>query len=219
MKNTTINLLIADDHHIVAQSLSMMLTENENIAIAGVVNNGAEALHFLENNEIDILLADLNMPILNGIEMLAKILERRLNVKTILLTMSDDQFFIKKAIQLGVNGYLHKTTDKQELLLAIDIVNRGGNYFSKQIIKNLGQFTDPTNVTGKLAPENIKILTKREIEIVRLIIADKNNNQIAEKLSIEPTTVETHRRNIMKKIGAKTIVGLVKWGIENGFDN
>lgn len=211
-----IRILIADDHPLVADSLSMLLGSTVGFETIGIVHNGLQALEFVQKNETDVLLIDYHMPILNGVEVISKLKLLEVNVKTIMLSMNEEASFIKESIQAGVDGYVMKSAEKAELIKAVQTVYGGEKYFGEKVIKKLAEIPNENSPTGKTQLQSIQSLTKREIEIVRLVAEDLSNLEIAERLSISSTTVETHRRNLMKKIGVSTAVGLVKWGMKNG---
>ena len=208
-----IRILIVDDHCLVAESLFSMLDKVENFLVVGLVNNGWQALDFVEKNKTDIVLADYHMPLLNGLELINRLRERSINVKTIILTMNEEVSLIKDCIQAGVSGFVMKSATKNTLIKAINTVASGERYFSEGIINKLSAIPNPN---GKTQVDDIEILTKRELDVVKLIVDNHSNIQIADKLSIGITTVESHRRNLMKKIGVNTAVGLVRWGLRNG---
>lgn len=212
----TIKILIADDHHLVAESLSMLLETTEKFEIIGIVNNGWQALSFIENNTVDVVLADIHMPLLNGLEMAIKLKEKSSSTSIIMLTMSEEAQHIREAIQAGVHGYVMKSAEKPELIKAIKTVVSGEKYFSEKIIKKLAEIQDVQSPNGKTRVEDILPLTKREIEILKLIVEDLSNIEIGERLHISSTTVETHRRNLMKKVGVSTAIGLMRWGLKHG---
>lgn len=212
----TIKILIADDHHLVAESLSMLLETTEKFEIIGIVNNGWQALSFIENNTVDVVLADIHMPLLNGLEMAIKLKEKSSSTSIIMLTMSEEAQHIREAIQAGVHGYVMKSAEKPELIKAIKTVVSGEKYFSEKIIKKLAEIQDVQSPNGKTRVEDILPLTKREIEILKLIVEDLSNIEIGEHLHISSTTVETHRRNLMKKVGVSTAIGLMRWGLKHG---
>lgn len=212
----SIKILIADDHHLVAESLSMLLGTNEKFEIMGIVNNGWQALSFIENNQVDVVLADINMPLLTGLEVAIKLKEKSSSTSIIMLTMSEEARHIKEAIQAGVHGYVMKSAEKPELIKAIKTVVSGEKYFSEKIIKKLAEIQDIQSPNGKVRVEDILPLTKREIEILKLIVEDLSNIEIGERLHISSTTVETHRRNLMKKVGVSTAIGLMRWGLKHG---
>lgn len=212
----TTKILIADDHHLVAESLSMLLETVDNFEIQGIVNNGWQALSFIENNNVDIVLADIHMPLLNGIEMALKLKEAGNNIKIIVLTMSEEAHHIREALQAGVHGYVMKSAEKPELIKAIKTVASGEKYFSEKIIKKLAEIPNSEAVNGKTQLQDVNPLTSRELEILKLVIDDQSNISIAQQLNISSTTVETHRRNLMKKVGVNTAVGLMKWALKSG---
>jgi DNA-binding NarL/FixJ family response regulator len=212
----SIKILIADDHHLVAESLSMLLETTEKFEISGIVNNGWQALAFIENNKVDVVLADINMPLLNGLEMAIKLKEKSSSTSIIMLTMSEEAQHIRDAIQAGVHGYVMKSAEKPELIKAIKTVVSGEKYFSEKIIKKLAEIQDVQSPNGKTRVEDILPLTKREIEILKLIVEDLSNIEIGKHLHISSTTVETHRRNLMKKVGVSTAIGLMRWGLKHG---
>jgi DNA-binding NarL/FixJ family response regulator len=213
---SSIKILIADDHHLVAESLSMLLGTTEMFEILGVVNNGWQALSFIENNTVDVVLADIHMPLLNGLEMAIKLKEKSSSTAIIMLTMSEEAQHIREAIQAGVHGYVMKSAEKPELIKAIKTVFSGEKYFSEKIIRKLAEIQDVQSPNGKTRVEDILPLTKREIEILKLIVEDLSNIEIGEHLHISSTTVETHRRNLMKKVGVSTAIGLMRWGLKHG---
>jgi len=213
---SSIKILIADDHHLVAESLSMLLGTTEMFEILGVVNNGWQALSFIENNTVDVVLADIHMPLLNGLEMAIKLKEKSSSTAIIMLTMSEEAQHIREAIQAGVHGYVMKSAEKPELIKAIKTVFSGEKYFSEKIIRKLAEIQDIQSPNGKTRVEDILPLTKREIEILKLIVEDLSNIEIGEHLHISSTTVETHRRNLMKKVGVSTAIGLMRWGLKHG---
>jgi DNA-binding NarL/FixJ family response regulator len=212
----TIKILIADDHHLIAESLSMLLGSVDKFEILGVVNNGWQGLSFVENHKVDIVLADIHMPLLTGLEMAMKLREQAIATRVIMLTMSEEARHIREALQAGVYGYVMKSAEKPELVKAIKTVFDGEKYFSEKIIRKLAELGDEQSPDGKVRLEDIMPLTKREIEIFRLITEDLSNIEIGERLHISSTTVETHRRNLMKKVGVSTGIGLMRWGLKHG---
>ena len=212
----TIKILIADDHHLIAESLTMLLGTVDEFEILGVVNNGWQALSFIETHTVDIVLADIHMPLLNGLEMTIKLKEKFPLIYIIMLTMSEEAHHIREALQAGVHGYVMKSAEKSELIRAIKTVFGGEKYFSEKIIKKLAEIADLQSPNGKARINDIMPLTKREIEILRLVVKDFSNIEIGEHLHISSTTVETHRRNLMKKVGVNSAIGLMRWGLRHG---
>lgn len=212
----TTKILIADDHQLVAESLAMMLETESAFEIVSIVNNGWQALSFLESNDVDILLADFHMPLLNGKELSLKAREQSPDTKSIILTMSEEAEHIRECLQVGIYGYVMKGADKPELIKAIKTVANGERYFSENIVHKLAEIPEPNNPMGKTEIRDVSVLTKRELEILQLITQDMSNIEMADHLNLSPATVETHRRNLMKKLGISTAIGLMRWGLKNG---
>ena len=207
-------LLLVDDHQIILDSLRMLFSSIPNIEVVGTVNESQKVMLFLENNEVDIVVSDLNMPQLSGIDLTLKIKEFYPNIKVLLLTMVEDAPNIREAIRAGVNGYVLKKAGKEELEKAILSLIAGKKYYSEAVIDELSATVyDDLNEAN---PETILHLTSREIEILKLVAQELPSNKIAEHLFISMATVETHRRNLMQKLGAKTSIGLVKYALKHG---
>lgn len=213
-----IRVLIADDHVIVAESLSILIDTMDGIEVVGTANNGWQVLTFLETNEADIVLADLHMPLMNGIETTIRVREKHPKVRIMLLTMSEEPAVIKEALVAGVDGYIMKRTERKELESALKTVASGQRYFSEAVVMRLAQLPNQNTTNGKDNIAEHISLTPREIEVMRLVIQDLSNAEIAEKIFISPTTVETHRRNLMKKLGVNSALGLMRWAMKHGFD-
>ncbi len=212
----TTKILIADDHNLVADSLSMMLEAVVEFEIIGIVNNGWQALNFAEKQPVDVVLTDLHMPLLNGFEMAIRLRDISPNTKVLILTMSEEAEHIKEALRIDVHGYVMKSAEKQELIKAIQTISQGERYFSEKIARKLAQIPNEDSPNGKTRIEDIHPLTRREIEILRLVTDDLSNFEIGDKLNISSTTVETHRRNLMKKVGVSSAIGLMRWGMKHG---
>lgn len=218
-KETTkkvIRILIADDHALVAESLAMMLNSEESFEVVKTVSNGWQAYNYVTSHDVDVVLADYHMPLLNGIELCVKLKEVNSTAKCIMLTMSEDADHIRESVQAGVYGYVMKVAGREELIKAVSQVAEGEKYFSERIVKKLAEIPDIESPTGKARIEDISMLTKREIEVLKHIVKDLSNIQIASEMGISLTTVETHRRNLMKKVGVGSAIGLMRWGLKNG---
>jgi len=207
-----IRILIADDHSIVAESLSILIDTMEDFEVVGTAKNGWEILSFLEINEVDVVLSDLYMPLMNGIETTIRMREKFPKVKMILLTMSEDAGVIKQALAAKVDGYVMKNIEKKELEVAIKKVVGGQRYFSEAVVMTLAE---APVISSLNAPETTPALTARESEILLLILQELTNNDIASRIFISPTTVETHRRNLMKKLGINSVLGLMKYALKH----
>jgi DNA-binding NarL/FixJ family response regulator len=208
-------ILIADDHHLVADSLSILLDTVEDFEVIGTVSNGWQALNFIESNAVDVVLADLHMPLLNGIDLAMRVNEQYSAIKVIILTMSEEASHIKEALQAGIHGYVMKSAERPELIKAIQTVAKGEKYFSEKIIRKLAELPNESNPNGKAGLNDDTPLTDRELQIIRCITRDMSNLEIGKELNISSTTVETHRRNLMKKLGISTPIGLMRWALKH----
>lgn len=212
-----IKVVIADDHPLVADGIKNAVEKDENFTVVAVVKNGKEALDYVKNNTIDILLLDIDMPVMNGIDCASTLIAAKNPVKIVMLSMHQDSFTIKKLIDLGVHSYLLKTVASSELIFALKKVYANENYFNADVTKSLienkpsASFITSTN-TSPLVDE----LTKREKEIISQICKGLSNTKIAEKLFISPKTVDAHRTNIMRKLNINNVVSLVRFALRNG---
>lgn len=204
-------LLIADDHQLFREGILDLFSKHKKISHILEANNGQEAIDSVQNNEIDIILMDISMPIINGMDATITIKEKYPDIKIVMLTMHDTQNYIKKLLQIGVDGYLLKTTSSEELKLAIDTVINGQKYYGTAV-----QSTFINSFNSDTLVQEIN-LTKREKEILILICNELNTNEIAEKLFISSYTVESHRKNLLAKTGSKNVAGLVRFAIQNKF--
>ncbi|NOQ71555.1 MAG: response regulator [Crocinitomix sp.] len=206
-----IQIILADDHHVFREGIASFFDEAAKYKIAGHAANGLEVIDLLKENVADVVIMDISMPELDGIATAEIIKKDYPNVKIIMLTMHETQNYIRKLLEVGVDGYLLKTTSKGELYEAIDKVLAGNKFYGgdvQQIFMN--SFNSDKVVT------EIK-LTRREKEILELICNELNTNEIAEKLFISAYTVETHRKNLLSKTGSKNVAGLVRFALENKF--
>lgn len=208
-----IKVLVTDDHQIIVDGLKSLLNNSADFKVIGEANNGREALKIIENVEVDVVLMDIDMPVMNGIETLKEIRRRRLEVKVIILSMHHEAGMIKSLIDLGAMGYLLKSSPQEELAAAIRKVATGQQYFSTQVTLSL--LNKPQN-SNNAESESAGLLTERETEIIKLIAEGFSNKEIGAKLFISHRTVDTHRTNLMKKIQVENIAGLISYAIKNG---
>ena len=202
-----INLFIVDDHQLVVDGLRSLLNNEEQYAIVGCSNRPKEVMPMLENLNVDVLLTDINMPEMTGVELTRNVKRKFPKIKVLALSMFGERQVIKEMIDAGISGYILKNTGKQELLAALAKVSNGQIFFGEEVTKELMKSFVNND-------EGIR-LTNREIEIVRLIENEHNNKKIADLLFISERTVETHRKNIFRKTGTQSIVGLLKYAYEH----
>lgn len=208
-----INIVLADDHQLIIDGISNLLENEIEINIVATCNNGVQVLDELPNHNVDVLLLDLDMPEMNGLQCAKEVLQRFSNVKIAILTMHYEKALIQKFIELGVKGYFLKTIQKDELIHAIKTIAKGGEYFPSDVTKALlqKQTITPSVTHSPL----IASLTEREIEIIRLVSQGLSNKEIAEKLFISPRTADTHRTNVMKKLDLHNVAELVRFAFQN----
>jgi DNA-binding NarL/FixJ family response regulator len=211
-------IILADDHQFILESIEILLDTLPEIEIIGTFNNGHEVLNALKTLEtVDIVLTDNNMPNLSGIELTYQIRQQYPNIKVILLTVSEDAETIQAAFNAGIMGYVMKKAGRDELETALKTVMAGKKYFSENVVfELLNRDKNIAELANEPIYDKLKNLSEREIEIIKLIANELNTNQIAEKLFLSPATVETHRHNILKKLGIKSVVGLVRFAVDNG---
>lgn len=207
-----IKIVIADDHHILLDGLTAMLEKEESISVVGTYEDGNSLLDELPKLQPHVALVDINMPGMKGDELTRKIKELNPAVNVITLSMYDDAVHIMEMIEAGVSGYLLKNVNDSELITAITTVVEGKMYFSSEVSEKLT--TMVVSQQKKLEEPAKPKLTERELEILKLIADEHSNAEIAEMLFISERTVETHRKNMLRKTGNKTIVGLLKYALE-----
>jgi DNA-binding NarL/FixJ family response regulator len=207
-----LKLIIADDHTMFLQGIVSLIEHESGIKIIGKAVNGIEVLNILKIQSADMVILDISMPEMDGIE-LSKILKKEYPfIKIIIVSTHSNAKIISRLIRIGVNGYLLKNAEKAELLEAIYSVAKGQNYFSKEVEE---QYLNNSQKIEKQI-SNVTELSSREKEILILIAQEYNTAEIAEKTFISFNTVNTHRRNLLSKLNAKNTAGLVKYAVENG---
>lgn len=207
----TTKIAITDDHVMVLKGIESLLENTKEIDVIATYSNAQETLNGLKKVNPDVLLLDINLPDINGIDLSKQLLKLYPELKIIALTNFEDMSFVKRMLKNGVHGYLLKNTDKIELVEALKTVLSGNLYIQKSINdKLLNQMSSKPTKNGL----NIK-LTRREHDVLVGISEELTTQQISEKLFISPKTVETHRMNIMSKLGAKNSVGIIKIALEN----
>lgn len=207
-----IKLLIVDDHTMFLQGIISLLEQEANIAIVDKAINGIEALEIVKKGVVDFIILDISMPEMDGIE-LSKILRKQYpNVKILIVSTHSNVMIVSRLIRIGVNGYLLKNAEKEELLKAINTIASGKNYFSEELEEK--HFINSSKIEKQIS--NLTELSSREKEILILIAQEYNTAEIAEKTFISLNTVNTHRRNLLSKLNAKNTAGLVKYAVENG---
>lgn len=208
-----VNILLVDDHDIVRDGIQMLLEDEVGLKIIGEAENGLEAVKACKDHDIDLIIMDINMPEMNGIDATEKILEEHSDIKILALTMMDEDQHIRKMIEAGASGYILKSSDKLELVDAITTILDGRHYFSDDATYSV--MMDLVKGTTKNDEKDPGSLTDREKEVLELIVKEHTNQQIADELYISIRTVDAHRRNLLQKTGAKNTAGLVTYAIKH----
>ena len=203
----TIKILLVDDHRIVLDGLKSLFENDPEFEISGAVSSPAEALEKMKTQQPDILLTDYTLPGMTGLELSTKVKELYPQVKRVILSMHDEGHLVKQVMKEGVDGYLLKSIQQGELKAALRQIMQGMPFISPEITKQL--------MKGLANESKGELLTEREQEIVKLIVKEFANKQIADKLFISERTVETHRKNIFRKTNTSSLVGLVKFAFEH----
>lgn len=207
-------ILLVDDHKIVRSVLGNHLKEQVSPDV-DEANNGVEAIIKIKKEKYDLVITDINMPKMDGIELMKEIHEYDAELKVLALSMMDDSVSIKKMLKAGACGYVLKEGDAEELVKAIEKINDGEKYYSNSVTEVIMQ----SMIDGR-KDHMTADLTQRELEIMRLLFDEKTNQEIADQLFISTRTVETHKYNIMEKTGSKNLAGLVRFAIrEKLFDD
>jgi DNA-binding NarL/FixJ family response regulator len=208
--SNTIRVVLADDHVFVRDGIKSLLENEANIEVVGEATDGIEALKIVETTKPDLLILDIRMPNMTGIEVVEKLRSQNNPVKIVMLSMHESEEYVLKSVKAGADGYLLKGSSKEEFLKALHSVSEGGKYFSGDISSILiGQLSGSSVATEKknLLEEDLTI-TKREKEILKLLLSGKGNKEIAEALEISKRTAEVHRFNLMKKLKVKNLMEL-----------
>jgi len=214
----TIKILIADDHPLIAEGIKNTFANHSEYEVVCVANNGKEVLDFVKSNSVDIALLDINMPEMDGIQCAKILIKDFPTIKVAILSMHQEASLIRELIEVGVKGYMLKTTPSDELLIAVKSIYKGKEYFTSDVTKAILKNENTSSVFTPLSQKSelVDLLTSRELEIIKYVTQGMTNSQIGEELYISPRTVDTHRTNIMKKIDVKNVASLIRFAFQNG---
>lgn len=207
-----IKVIIVDDHEIFRNGLKMVLGKLKHLKVIDEASNGKEFLDILDKHEPDIVLMDIEMPVMNGIEATEKALGKNPGLKVIALTMFNDDEYIQSMIDAGVKGFLIKNIRKEILNTALMAVHEGGNYYSQELMEFFTRRISHEDDKDKATELNI---TKREKEILQLMAEGLNNKEIADKLFVSERTIIGHKSNLLSKTGCKNTIGLLAYAIKH----
>ena len=199
--------MIADDHQMFTDGISYLIREN-GWHLAGIAANGEELFRLLEsNNPADLIILDIEMPGMDGVQAAKKLKLEHPQVKILVLSMHDENEFVRQMLNIGVEGYILKDAGKKVLVEAINTIGNGEKYYGKKVTEAF-----LSSFSSKKRSDD---LSQREIDIIRLIADEKTTSQIADQLYLSKHTVETHRKNILLKLGLKNSAGLIKYAMKN----
>ena len=216
MKNK-ITVHIADDHKILIEGIIAVINTDDDIEVKGYSLTGKHVMEWVESNNADILILDINMPEYDGIEVLKYFKQKKISQRVIILSSYDDVKLVQEVINLGANGFLSKDSAGQHIIEAINAVHKGDQYFSDAIKNNLIKLYTGKNVKSGKRPEStiLNSLTPREIEVLKLITDEYSSPEIADKLNISQSTVDTYRKSLLKKTNVKNSIGLAMYAVKN----
>lgn len=214
---TKVKILIADDHQLVTEGLASLLESEPDFEVVSTVKNGFEAIKKVEILRPDLALMDIDMPMMDGIQATEQLKSRFPELKVIILSMHKEKSLIQKAIKIGADGYQVKNSEKKDFLKSVREVLAGRKSFGEEVREALDLQKDEKAHIGFQHPSVTAYeLTEREVEILRLIAEGLNNREIGDRLFISQNTVDTHRKNIMRKLDASNVATLIKFAMKAG---
>jgi DNA-binding NarL/FixJ family response regulator len=211
-----INVLLADDHTVIREGLRVLLEASGEVKVVGEADTGRQAVQLAKKLMPDVVVLDVAMPSLNGLEATRQILREVPNTKVLILSSYSDDEYVHQLIEAGAIGYLVKQTAAQDLVKAIREANKGNAFFSPSISKRLLEQYRDAFVRGTTIRRNVSSLTSREMEVLQLIAEGYANKQIADELSISVKTVEKHRQQLMEKLNLHDVASLTRYAVSKG---
>lgn len=206
-------ILLVDDHQILLDGLYSFFKDVAEFSIVGIATNSSDALDLVSSERPDLVITDIEMPEVDGIEFTRQLKRDFPEIKVLALTMYNEQAFIKDFLRAGGNGYILKNADRDQLFEAVQKVLKDGNYLSPNVMENfIESHKHKESIYGKK-------LSEREISIIQLIADELTTEEIADKLHLSALTIKTHRKNIFLKLGIKNSAGLIKYAMRHGLIN
>ncbi len=212
-----IKVLIADDHTMFADGIESILTKEDGIAVVGKCYDGMEIFETIKKTPIDVLLLDINLPKMNGLEVSKRLTSSNPEIKILALTMHNTESFVTEILKNGALGYILKNTGKTELVQAIKKVYEGQSYFSEEVTETIMKslVSNRQSASSSRSSGVTPIVSRREKEVLELIVQEYTTPEIAEELNISLKTVESHRRSLLTKLNVRNTAGLVRVALEN----
>lgn len=203
----SMRVLLVDDHAIVIDGIAALLQGMPGVEVVGKANDGEEALSLLEHTAVDVLVTDHSMEKMDGLTLVRMVRKNYPQIKIIVLTMHDEPAIVHDVLRAGVDSYILKKYTHSELQMALEVIREGGQFWSPEVNKIL---------LRKVMPDTSVQITEREMEVLKLLVNEMSSREIAEKLFISERTVETHRKNLLRKTGSANVVGLIKYAHTHG---
>ncbi|RME40971.1 MAG: DNA-binding response regulator [Caldilineae bacterium] len=214
---TPIRILLVDDHALVREGVRRILAEQPGLEVVGEAANGQQALNLTASLKPDVVLMDIAMPDMNGLDATETIKTRHPHIRVLLLTIHDDQEYLFRALEVGASGYVLKEAEAQELLMAIQAAHQGNVFLSPSVARWLVQdFLSRGRSGGQEEQQRLSELTDRQRTVLQLIAEGYSTQEIADRLVISPYTVQTHRNNLMRKLNLHSRTDLIKYAIRHG---
>jgi DNA-binding NarL/FixJ family response regulator len=211
-----IRILLVEDHALVRAGIRELLNKIEHVTVVGESSTGREALDALQSRPVDIVLMDIAMPDMSGLEALTRIRQLGPSIRVIMLSMYANEEYVLQALRSGAQGYLLKDSGKVELELAIQAVAQGQTYLCPVVASHVSAYMRRVDVPVDAPPQRDPLLTPRQTEILHLIAEGRTTQEIAQALTISAKTVETHRAQLMQRLGIYDIAGLVRYAVRTG---
>lgn len=214
-KSKTITVLLVEDHTVVRKGLRHILETQPEIQVIAEAGDGREALRLAERCQPQVAIVDITIPLLNGVELTRQLLRLVPHIRVLILSMHSDPAYVRRALDAGAHGYLVKDADDLDLTKAVFALSEGGSYFSPSISRVLleGFLGGPTSQAGD---DELARLSDREREVLQLVAEGKSSKEIAQLLDLSVSTVDTHRKHIMEKLGLHSTAAMVRFAVRKG---
>src|SRR5690606_1329149 len=212
-----IKIILAEDHNIVRNGIKILLEAEEEFSVVGEAINGHEVLEMIsKEGHVELVLADINMPIMDGIELVKNLKTSYPKVRLIILSMLDNEKYVAQAFSAGACGYLLKNVSSDELIFAIKHVSTGGKYLCSELSMKILDRMINSPLSSQSVFENTIDLSSREIEVLNLIAQGLTNHEMSEKLCLSKRTIEGHRQSLIVKTGSRNTAALIRYAVLNG---